>query len=83
MTERLLITRSAEGGSPPRSARFVHLRRTRTCYADRLVCARFAFLIIFLLNGFQENIYLLCVANNFKSVFVLKFSKNLPFANRT
>jgi hypothetical protein len=35
------------------------------------------------LNIIQENIYLSCVANNFKSVFVSKFSKNLLFAHRT
>ncbi|MDD1704485.1 MAG: hypothetical protein LUP97_04555, partial [Methanoregula sp.] len=52
--------------------------KNMSCY-----CARSTFFIIFLLNGIQENIYLSCVANNFKAVFVSKSSKNLLFAHRT
>ena len=33
-------------------------------------CARSMFLIDFLMNAIQENIYLCCVTNNFKSLFV-------------
>ena len=40
-------------------------------------CARFVFLINFLMSEIQENFYLCCVTNNFKSLFVSKFEKNL------
>ena len=33
-------------------------------------CARFTFLIIFLMSEIQANFYLCCVSNNFKSDFV-------------
>jgi len=56
---------SGTGDQPVETNMTERLLITRTGF-----CARSMFLIIFLMNVIQENIYLSCVPNNFKSLFV-------------